>query len=86
MKTAWPYPIGKNRTRCLQIDFHLVNEYWQTTHTCDIALSNNRARPMKVRCCVFNKVFLVNHSHDILYCSCKWLCFSNSCKCIGPKS
>ena len=47
-------------------------------YTCDIGLSNSMARPMKLRCCVFNKVFLVNHWHDILNCSCKWLCFSNS--------
>ena len=42
--------------------------------TCDVGLSNSMAWPMKLRCCVFNKVFLVNHWHDILNCSCKWLC------------
>ena len=45
-------------------------------------LSNGMARPMKLRC-VFNKVFLVNHLRDILNCSYKWLCFSNSFRCIG---
>ena len=33
--------------------------------TCDVVLSNSMARPMKLRCCVFNKVFLVNHWHNI---------------------
>ena len=47
-------PIGKYRTRCLQIDFHLVSEYC-------VWLSNSTAWPMKLTCCVFNKVFLVNH-------------------------
>ena len=42
----------------------------------DVGLSNTMARPMKLRCCVFNKVFLVNHWRDILNCSCKWLRFS----------
>ena len=41
-------------------------------------LSKSKARPMKLGCCVFNKVFLENHSHDILNCSYKMLCFSNS--------
>ena len=39
---------------------------------------------MKLRWCVFNKVFLVNHWHDILNCSCKSVCFSKSYRCIGP--
>ena len=30
-----------------------------------VGLSNGMARPMKLRCCVFNKVFLVNHWRDI---------------------
>ena len=45
-------------------------------HTLDIALSNSMAQgatqTTKLRC-VFNKVFLVNHCHDILNCSYKWL-------------
>ena len=36
--------------------------------TSDVLLCNSMARPMKLRC-VFNKVFLVNHWHDILDCS-----------------
>ena len=48
--------------------------------TRDVGLSNSMVRPMKLKC-VFNKVFLVNHWHDILNCSCKWLCFSN----VDPK-
>ena len=36
-------------------------------HTRDVGLSNS----MKLRCGVFNKVFLVNHWHDILNCSYK---------------
>ena len=47
--------------------------------THDVLLSNNMARPMKSRCYEFNKVFLVNHWSDILNCSLKWACFSNSC-------
>ena len=35
------YHIGKYRTRCLQIDFHLVSEYCQTTRTLDVELSNS---------------------------------------------
>ena len=53
--------------------------------TRDVGLSNSLARPIKLRCCVFNKVFLENHGHDILMCCCKWLCFSNCYKCIGLK-
>ena len=34
--------------------------------THDVGLSNSMTRPMKLRGCVFNKVFLVNHWHDIL--------------------
>ena len=36
MQTAWPYPIGKHMTRCLQIDFHLLTEYIPTTGTRDV--------------------------------------------------
>ena len=54
-------------------------------HTHDVGLSNRMAWPMKLRCCVFNKVFLVNHWRDILNCSYKWLCFSKSSTCIGRK-
>ena len=53
--------------------------------TRDVGLSNSNARPMQLTCCVFNKVFLVNHRCDILNCSCKWLCFSNSYRGIGLK-
>ena len=34
--------------------------------THDVELSNSMTRPMKLRGCVFNKVFLVNHWRDIL--------------------
>ena len=47
--------------------------------THDVGLSNSN---MKLRRCVFNKVFLVNHWGN---CSCKWLCLSNSYRYIGPK-
>ena len=52
----WPNPVGKCRNRYIQIYFHLriLPEY----HTRELGLS---ARPTKLRCCVFNKVFLVNH-------------------------
>ena len=30
------------------------------------------ARPIKIRCCVFNKVLLVSDMCDILYCSYVW--------------
>ena len=32
--------------------------------TRDVGLSNIMVRPMKLRCCLHNKVFLVNHWHD----------------------
>ena len=85
MQTAWPYPIGKHKNRCIQIYFHLASKFCFTTRTHDIGLSNSMVQHMKLRCSVFNKVFLVNHWHDIHNCSCKWLCFSNSHRCIGLK-
>ena len=42
-------------------------------NTCDVGLSNSMVQPMKLSCCVFNKVFLVNRWRDILNCSCKLL-------------
>ena len=54
-------------------------------YTRDVRLSNSMARPMILRCCLFNKVFLVNHMRDSLNCSFKWLCLSNSYRCIGSK-
>ena len=53
-------------------------------HTRDVGLFDNMAQPMKLRC-VFNKVFLVNHWHDILNCSYKWLCLGNYYMCTGLK-
>ena len=50
----------------------------KTTGTRDVWFSNTMARTMKYRYCAFYKVFPVNHWHDILGCSCKWLCFVNS--------
>ena len=52
--------------------------------TRDVGLSNSITWPMKLRCCEFNKVLLVNHWRDILNSSYKWLCFRNSYSCIGP--
>ena len=40
----------------------------------DVGLSNSLTRPITLRCCVLNKVFLVNHWRNILNCRCKWLC------------
>ena len=37
-------------------------------HTRDVELPNSTVRPMKFKCGVFNKVFLVNHWRDILNC------------------
>ena len=51
-------------------------------HTHDVGLSNSMAWSMKLRC-VFDKVFVVNHCHDIFNCSYKWLCSSNSYMCVG---
>ena len=65
-QTAWPYPIGKYRIRCVQIYFNLVREFCFDTR--DVGLSDSVARPMKLRCCVFSKVFMVNHWHVILKC------------------
>ena len=67
MHMVWPYPIGKYRNMCIQTYFHLVSEYCQ--HTRDVGLPNGMVRPMKLRCCVFNKVFQINHWRDIFYCS-----------------
>ena len=36
--------------------------------THDDVLSNSMVQPMTLRCCVFNKVYLVNHWHNILKC------------------
>ena len=47
--------------------------------TDDVGLSNSMVLSMKLRC-------YVNHWRDIVNCSCKWFCFSNSYRCIGPKS
>ena len=80
-QTTWPHPIGMYMTRCLQIDFHLLSEYCQTM----TLVTYGMVWPMKLKCGMFNKVFLVNHWHDILDFSCKGLCFNNSYKCIGPK-
>ena len=33
------YLISKNKTWCLQVDFHLVGEYNQNTSTLDVGLS-----------------------------------------------
>ena len=45
--------------------------------TRDVGLSKNMAWPFKLRCCVFNTVFIVNSWRDIHNCSCKWLCLCN---------
>ena len=60
---------------CIQIYFNLVSEFCSDFDTRDIELSNSMVRPMKLRCCVFNKVYIVNHWRDILSYNCKWLCF-----------
>ena len=63
MQIAWPYPIGKHRNRCIvhtnifSFGERLLLEYG----TNDVELSNSTARPIKLRCCVFNKVFILNH-------------------------
>ena len=46
--------------------------------TRDVGLSKSMAWPMTLRCCVFNKVFVVNQWFDIHNGSCKWSCFSQS--------
>ena len=65
--------------------FSFGEQIFPEYNTHDEGLSNSVARPMKIRCCVFNKVFLVNNWRDILNCSYIWLYFSNSYRCIGPK-
>ena len=74
--------LDADSSHILLAAFSFGERILQEYHTHDIGLSN-MARPMKLRCCVFNKVFLVNHWCDILNCSYKWLSFSNSYKCIG---
>ena len=56
-------------TNIFSFDKQMLPEY----HTCDVGLSNSMTRPMKLRCSVFNKVFLVNYLRDILNCAYKWL-------------
>ena len=55
-------------SRCIQICFSFCERILPEYHTRDVGLSNSMARPMKLRCCVFNKVFLVNHWRDTLNC------------------
>ena len=43
-----------------------------------VGLYNSLSWPLKVRCCVFNKVCIVKHWRDIHDCSSKCLCLSNS--------
>ena len=62
MQIAWPYPISKNRNRCIQIYFHLGEQILLEYHSCDIVLCNSMTQPIKLRCCVFNKVFLVKEN------------------------
>ena len=62
--------------------FSFGAQIWPDYSTRDVGLSNSMEQPMKLRCCMFNRVFLVNHWHDFLDCSCKWLYFINSY--IGP--
>ena len=50
-----------------------------------LGLSNSMARPMQLRCYVFNRVSPVKHWRDILNCGSKWLSFSKSYRRIGPK-
>ena len=57
--------------------------YWQVYELVYTGLSNSMAQSMELRCCVLNKVFLINHWRDILNCSYKWLRFSSSHKCKG---
>ena len=56
--------------------FSLGEHILPDDNTRDVELSNSMAQLMKIRCCVFNKVFLVNHGRDIFNCSYKWLCLS----------
>ena len=65
--------------------FPFVERILPEYRTHDVVLSKSMAWPMKLRFCVFNKVFLVNHRHDIFNCSYKWLYFSDSYRCIGRK-
>ena len=44
--------------------------------TCDIIKQYGATHGIKMMC--VQQGFLVNHWHDILNCSCKWLCFNNS--------
>ena len=59
--------------------FHLVCKYCLTTTLMnrDVGSSNRVARPMTLRCYVFNKGFLANHWRDIHDCCCKWLFLRN---------
>ena len=43
------------------------------------------ALPMQKRFSVFNEVYLINHLHDILDYSYKWLVYKNYYRCKGPQ-
>ena len=62
-------------------DTHDVGLY--DTH--DVGLYNSMAQTMKLKYCLFSKVSPVNHCRDMLNCSCKLFCLSNSYRCVGPK-
>ena len=66
MQIAWPVLIGKYRTGCLQT-FSLGER--TLPDTSDVGFSKSMVQAMKIRCGVFNKIFLVNHWCDILDCS-----------------
>ena len=61
MQTAWPYPIGKYRNTNRSSFGEQV-----LPHYSDVGFCKSTVQPMKLTCCAFNKIYLVNHCHFIL--------------------
>ena len=74
------HPKGIIKTKHVQLKSRISCQWFLQNDIVNVTV-----RPIKLRC-VLNKVFLVNHWHDILNCSYKWLCLSNSYRCIGCKT
>ena len=76
--------IGKYVTKIVYKQAFKVGVMGILVSTLDIGFSTNMALPMQKRFSVFNEVYLLNHMHGILDCSCKWLVFKYSYRCKVP--
>ena len=63
-------PFGKHTTKCLQIGFHLVSEYCQTTSTSDAVLRNSTARSTSTSDAVLcNSTARPTSTSDVVLCN-----------------